>query len=155
MTEGGWAGLRRSWVPRLTHGPMLPGAGAYMKSLGVPGGLLVPAAANLQVWVLAGLRHHHIPGSVRWILGKGPWSKHGGFQVFSSNPGNSHPTPPLPISLSVLASNPTVTYLGAKDTMTQDQPKIRASPPGSDQSGTVVEVTGGYYVSRASRQGCA
>ena len=128
-----------------------------MKSLGVPEDPWY-YAANLQVCaVLAGLQATTIsPGQAqRWIPhGKGAMvSKNmGGFQVFSSNALATRTNTTAADLAGALASNPTVTLSGAKDTMTQDWAVSGFTASAVIKAGSVVEVTGRYYVSRASRQ---
>ena len=86
-------------------------------------------------------------------MGKGHGQQeHGRFSgIFIQRPGNSHQHHRCR-SRWRLASNPTVTYLGAKDTMTQDWAVSGFTASAVIKAGSVVEVTGRYYVSRASRQ---
>lgn len=134
------------------------GAGAHMKSLGVPEDSPWYYAANPQVCaVLAGLQATTIsPGSgtkVDTAWERAMVSKNmGGFQVFSSNALATRTNTTAADLVGALASNPTVTYLGAKDTMTQDWAVSGFTASAVIKAGSVVEVTGRYYVSRASRQ---
>lgn len=134
------------------------GAGAHMKSLGVPEDSPWYYVANPQVCaVLAGLQATSIsPGSgtkVDTAWERAMVSKNmGGFQVLSSNALATRTNTTAADLAGALASTPTLTYLGAKDTMTQDWAVSGLTASATIKAGSVVEVTGKYYVSRASRQ---
>ena len=134
------------------------GAGAHMKALGVPEDSSWYYVASPQVCaVLAGLQATTISPAqgtkVDTAWERAMVSKNmGGFQVLSSNALATRTNTTAADLAGALSSTPTLTYAGAKDTMTQSWAVSGFTASAVIKAGSVVEVTGRYYVSRASRQ---
>ena len=132
------------------------GAGAHMRSLGVPDDSQWTYVANPQVCaVLAGLQTALSPTSnkVDTAWERAMVSKNmGGFQVIASNALASRANTTAADLAGALSAAPTLTYAGAKDTMTQSWALSGLTAGATIKAGSVLEVTGRYYASRATRQ---
>jgi len=133
------------------------GAGAHMKSIGVPTDMPWYYVCNPHVGAtLAGLQSALSPAQATLV--ESAWERAmvsnnvGGFRVMQSNALASRTNTTAADLAGALSANPTVTYLGAKDTMTQSWAVSGFSASTVVKAGSVVAVTGRYYCSQSTRQ---
>ena len=133
------------------------GASAFMKSLGVPEDMPWNYVVNPAVGAtLAGLQSALSPGQgnkvdTAWEMATVS-NNVGGFRVLQSNALSARTNTTAADLAGALSGNPTATYVGAKDTMTQVWAVTGFTASATVKAGSVVEVTGKYYVSQSTRQ---
>ena len=133
------------------------GAGALMKSIGVPTDEQWNYVVNPAVGAtLASLQAGLSPGSgskVDTAWENAMVSKNvGGFRVLQSNALASRTNTTAADLVGALSGAPTLTYVGAKDTMTQVWAVTGFTASATVKAGSVIEVTGKYYCSQSTRQ---
>lgn len=133
------------------------GASAHMENIGVPHDkpwyyLMNPQVAAVMANVQKGLA----PGQGRKV--DTAWERAmvdentGGFQVMRTNALASRTNTTAADLAGILAAAPTVTYVGAKDTMTQTWSVSGFTASATIKAGSVLQVTGKYYCSQSTRQ---
>ncbi len=132
------------------------GAGAMLKSLGVPDGDMNYVVPPFSMLNLAAAQS----GIASDQLVKTAWENaqvrnFGGMKVLSSNSLSSRTAAAMTDRAGTLSSGPTVTYVGAKDTMTQviAVTGLNGGVTISVPAGEVIEFTGSrYYIHPRTKQ---
>lgn len=132
------------------------GAAAHMKSIGVPQDKPWYYVCNDHVGAtLAALQTALSPGQgslVDTAWERSMISKNmGGFRVMTSNALASRTNTTAADLAGTLSGAPTLTYLGAKDSMTQTWAVTGFTASATVKAGSVIEVTGKYRSSLATR----
>lgn len=133
------------------------GASAHMKNIGVPQDMPWNYVANPHVCAtLAALQTGLAPG--QGSLVDSAWERAmvsknmGGFQVFSSNALASRANTTAADLVGAFSAAPTLTYLGAKDTMQQAWAVTGFTASATVKAGSVIQITGKYRCSLSTRQ---
>lgn len=133
------------------------GAGALMDSMGVPKDkpwmyVMNPYTAQ----ALANVQHGLSPGSSNKV--DSAWERAvvsenlGGMRVMTSNALASRTVTTAADLIGSLSGTPTLTYVGAKDTMTQVWAVTGFTASAVVKAGDIIEVTGRYRASGATRE---
>ena len=133
------------------------GAGSFLHSIGVPRDkpwyyVMNPFVQQALAGVQSGL------GSGSNSLVDNAWEKAkissnlGGMDVMVSNALSSRTSTAASDRAGTITGTPTVTYVGAKDTMTQTVGVTQFSANAVIKAGDIVEITGRYHLSLATRQ---
>lgn len=135
----------------------ISGAGALMDSVGVPKDKPWHYIINpYQAQALAQVQYGLSPGSSNKV--DTAWERArvsdnvGGMRVSTSNALPTRTCMTAADKTGALQSAPTLTYLGAKDTMTQDWLVTGFSNSSTVKAGDIIEVTGKYRASSATRE---
>lgn len=135
----------------------ISGAGALMDSIGVPKDMMANYVLNpYSAANLASAQYGLSPGGGNMV--KNAWERAmvdenmGGMRVMKSNALASRAVTTAADLVGALTGAPTLTYLGAKDTMQQAWSVTGFTASATVKAGDVIQVTGKYRCSLSTRQ---
>lgn len=131
------------------------GAGALMQSIGIPAGewyyALNPFNAMSLASAQTGLSASDSLVRTAWEKAQIPMN-FGGLRALTATTLGSYTTGTASDRAGTVASNPTVTYVGHKDTMIQSIAVAGLTNDATIKAGEIVEVTGRYRLNLSTRQ---